>query len=180
MNKHKEFIKNAYNGKLGLTMCDDWKEEILKAYPEFEEKKELNKWFKDDTNPKWLMFYSDKDYRYGFCSDGDWVYKDGRVGNPYEDSRNYLATEEEVFQALEKEAVKRGFKEDVRFIDCDGDEGFFSDNLNYESNTDSNTFGLWLGSSYHLFNKDGKWGKVIPDTITKAEAEAQLGKTIID
>src|SRR5690606_12207106 len=34
MNKHKQFIKDAYEGKY-LTMCDKWKSEILKHYPEF-------------------------------------------------------------------------------------------------------------------------------------------------
>ena len=37
MNKDYKFIKDAYEGKLGLEMCQDWEDLILNAYPEFKE-----------------------------------------------------------------------------------------------------------------------------------------------
>lgn len=186
MNKHKEFIKNAYNGKLGLTMCDNWKEEILKVYPEFKKKEYiLNNWYKQKCSEGSFIlscfqgFYT-RDY--GFNASGDWSCSLGHAWLTSDSKIVTLATEEEVFQELKKEAVKRGFKEGVHFTT------YNNNNPKNSRKADGELVMGWRGRKYALHFKnsrglifaDGKWGEIIPNTITKAEAEAQLGKTIID
>lgn len=82
----------------------------------------------------------------------------------------------EVKQALIKEAEKRGFKKGVRYnAEYLGYDG--QDKLLITSNDFKLTYNTLLIDNYEIF-KNGIWAEII-ETITKEEAEKQLGKTII-
>ena len=177
MNKHKQFIKDAYNDKLGLTMCSDWKEAIEETYPEFNErvKLEVGKWYKitdsQYTFEPLICFSGFGRMNYGFNGKGDWfpdfnVYEDENCIKP--------ATDQEVEELLIKEAKKRGLK--PLNHRCLEDGLIWINNIggNYEYVKPSGK--LQVGASTIFL--DGVWA--IPlETITKEEAEKQLGKTII-
>lgn len=174
MNKYKKFIKQAYKGKLGLDMCSDWKEKIETTFPEMfpENRLELDNWFKDDQHPNWLMFYTKDGFKYGFDGNFDWYSKTKTEYNPNGNSENRLATYAEIEEALIKEAKKRGVW-DCPIIDVNGKK---RDYKGYGFIFCNNQ--LW--SRYGLVFKDGLWAKPLEETITKKEAEKQLGKTIVD
>ena len=173
MNKHKQFIKDAYNGKLGLTMCSEWKEAIEETYPEFNEqvKLEVGKWSINGSN---IFKYNGlKDQNgdprgYGIADD-TWYPEDSFIGWGG-DFR--LATDQEVKEALEKEIKKRGlWNSPIKClfddINWDNDNGFTRTCTNNE---------VW--TKYGQVFKDGNFAELL-ETITKEEAEKQLGKTII-
>ena len=61
MGKHKQFIKDAYNGEFG-SMCSEWKETILKSYPEFEKVEfKVGDWI-IDKKINTLVLYTLKEY----------------------------------------------------------------------------------------------------------------------
>lgn len=74
-----------------------------------------NVWLKTESpaNKKWLMHIS-KERMYGFSSIGEWVCKEKQYN--IEDF-DRLATKREVGKALEKEAIKRGYREGVLIED---------------------------------------------------------------
>ena len=94
------------------------------------------------------------------------------------------ATEEEVFEALKNEAIKRGFnKIGVHFKGVNGhdlisdiDIDFWNKNC-YSSN--ENKFNISVCESGGVIYRQGKWATII-ETITKKEAEKLLNKKIID
>lgn len=83
------------------------------------------------------------------------------------------ATEQEVTEALTKEAINKGFKEGCCFKVDNGTDGFnkFTGQSKYENGN------LYNNGWRFFFN--GIWAEIIP-TITKEEAEKELGKKIID
>lgn len=90
-----------------------------------------------------------------------------------------LATEEEVFEALKNEAIKRGFKNGCYYINTTGYE-FKADYdakcyFNYD---DERGFTLDCGDGQGFVFGYGKWAKIIP-TLTKEEAEKKLNVKII-
>ncbi len=179
MNKHKQFIKECYEGKHG-TMCNDWKKIILDNYPEFKKSKyKPNHWYVNDSDEKWIMSVNEKGDSYGLDSSGIWHNGHIEGHSLFLDDGDRLATEEEVKEALIKEAKKRGFKEGTEIIDCDGDIGFFTGSFNYERDVHSSIYGLWMDNELHLFNKEGKWAEAIIPTLTKEEAEKKLNVKII-
>jgi hypothetical protein len=109
-------------------------------------------------------------YKYGdcflFCFNGEFGNNTNYGFNKIGVFRQYLgihkenkytkATETEVFEALKKEAIKRGFKEGVTV----------SSVKNYEYKVDTNTF-KWDGEYLWLNNiqifEDGKWAEIIED-----------------
>ena len=177
----KEFIKKAHSAA-----CSDWKTNIEKEFPKLFKKDALKvgDWVKtvngaifriqkkkvklDTTN----MFYG-----YGF----------GAFTNVWDE--NYyaheglctLATDKEVEEALNKEAKKRGFKKGVRV------ERLLASNLgsvNGDSRTCENKeFKLYHGhlaiGNLLIFHNTGKWATIVK-TITKEQAEKELGKPILD
>jgi len=175
MNKHKKFIKKAYNGELGLTMCSEWKEAIEKQYPEFKNQSKVGEWHKGIG--KTLVCITNNDngniYGYGFDKDGKYWEDDSY---DWLDVYNDLATKEEVEKALINEAKRRGYHK-KHFICLNGNE----EDKDYKSLQVEHD--LWdEGSAIHVKNKwcfiGGKWAEII-ETITKEEAEKQLGKKIV-
>ena len=177
----KEFIKKAHSAA-----CSDWKTNIEKEFPKLfkEDALKVGDWVKtvngaifriqkkkvklDTTN----MFYG-----YGF----------GAFTNVWDE--NYyaheglctLATDKEVEEALIKEAKRRGFKEGVR-VDKVNLSGDYNPNNELKKDT-INTNELlshgYLWVSSILIYDDGKWATIV-ETITKEQAEKELGKTILN
>ena len=152
--------------------------DIEKEFPKLfkSESLEVGKWYKYNKGGfNWLMcFQSNKeDVNYGFNTSGTW-------GNSYSIRATEWtpATDKEVEEALIKEAKKRGFKEGVNYIAV-GEEAGVTSNLG------SGKFRYGVGDKdalcicgYLRIYYKGKWATII-NTITKAEAEKELGKTII-
>ena len=167
MNKHKQFIKDAYNGKLGLDMCSEWKEAIKEAFPKLfkETELEVGKWYHYSDC---LLVWNEGKSTYGFNGNNEW-------SNGYAFSVNMClpASDQEVKKALIKEAKRRGiWNTPIKCLDnefnWDYDNGF---SICFHGNV------LW--SKYGVVFRDGKWADILLATITKEDAEKQLGKTII-
>lgn len=185
MNKHKKFIKDAYNGKFG-SMCDDWKETIEEHYPEFKNKLEVGKWYK---YKKWndIMFMTEPDNLkvkgYGF-DNGCWF--DNRSTNMYygftNKSENWtLATKDEVEKALFKEVCKRykvgmtvkcAFDDSIRKITSLDDLCFKLKDFSGDCNVTDDNGGIF-------FFENGKWAEIITKKrMTLKEIENKLGHEI--
>ena len=177
----KEFIKKAHSAA-----CSDWKTNIEKEFPKLFKKDALKvgDWVKtvngaifriqkkkvklDTTN----MFYG-----YGF----------GAFKNVWDE--NYyaheglctLATDKEVEEALIKEAKRRGFKKGVRVDKVNLSDDYNPNNELKEDTINTNELlshgYLWVSSI--LIYDDGKWATIV-ETITKEQAEKELGKTILN
>lgn len=172
MNKHKQFIKDAYNGEFG-SMCSEWKETILKSYPEFEEGEfKVGDWIigKDGFSPITPVKILKKDNYNHFSKNGD-----STINDFVSDKYVGKATKEEIEKHLIEEAKRRGFKEGVNYYSViTGNEvNKILSNLKYYERTDNLTDGC--GGSVYL---KGKWANII-ETITKEEAEKKLNCKII-
>ena len=165
----KQFIKKAHSAA-----SSEWKEIIEKEFPKLFKKEEINGWYKDKEVGGWFVFLENGIVKHGFDGDGDWFYcHNQRFKLSYSD---FKATDKEVLEALIKEAKKRGFKEGVRINNecigyiyagiCNSNEIIFENGI--------------LSIDYVYIYKDGKWAEIIKDTITKEQAEKELGKTIIN
>ena len=175
----KDFIKKAHENA-----CSEWKTNIEKEFPKLFKEGDLvvGKWYKIGGNLYNVMSVVDSIWClcYGFDSDG-WLYESKRCINNLFSFRP--ATDEEVGQSLIKEANKRGFKLDVDFK-------FIKGGVNYSGLRKiakvGSTFKYKNGilqtlgyGEWTIFN-NGKWAEIIKETITKEQAEKELGKTIIN
>ena len=164
----KEFIKKAHS-----EACNEWKKNIEKEFPKLFKNDDLvvGKWYKYRCSQEFLMVWNNSEDTYGF-----W-------GNEYRDDLSFHissdkipATDQEVEEALIKESKRRGFKKGVKFIDvCDGFEEIV-DGDNYKYYPKENRLTL----SYDRIFDNGKWAEIITKTITKEQAEKELGKTILN
>lgn len=173
--KQKEFIIEAYHSN---DVRSGWKTKIKDNFPKlFESKLEVGKWYVGNltSTTTYLVYFNGKfgDFvTYGFDSNGEWSDTCG-----FQENIKYrLATEEEVEEALIKEAEKRGFKKGVRYYDvnkknrvinCDCGIFLYDHDINYMS---------FMGGGIY---DNGKWSEIIP-TLTRKEAEEKLGVTIVD
>ena len=167
------------------------KETIIKykmkdEFPEvFEVKLEVGKWYKRPHGKALFFIVGDPKITpfevYGFDMEGNWMnLEKARTFPDYE----IEATQQEVFEALKNEAVKRGFKEGVYITPMysDGkdyypDENIISSPLNFKLK--GNGFVVDGGLDEYRIFVNGKWAKIIP-TKTKEEAEKLLDCKIID
>lgn len=174
MNKHKKFIKDAYEGNFG-EMCNNWKEIIERQYPEFKEKDfKIGEWY--TNNNDYLMVWNGGNNTFGFIND---EFNDG--WSFFAKKGKTLATEKEVKNALIKEAKKRGFKEGVTIISLVDDCLKIIDNRyntkDFQYFKDGNS--LYL-NGYKIFIK-GEWAKIVsepPKKMTVAEISKKLGYKI--
>ena len=175
----KDFIKRLHDGA-----WSGIKKDIEKEFPKLFKEDELfvGKWY---YYRNWLIEYAGKTTHltanYGFDDNGNYFYdsKQNSFGNTPKEW--VLATDEEVERALIKEAKNRGFKEGVRFKSkwmsriiaklIDG-KFLFDNRLELCYKNDG-------GMLYTLF-ENGVWAEIIKETITKEQAEKELGKTIIN
>ena len=174
-------------------------EEIYRLVKENKAKLEIRKWYRavciDGSENKALFYVTEIKgnifYAYGFNYSGNWR-NNWRsncyfgITNPSE-IRYEIASPETVEQYLREEAVKRykvGYK--IQPLK-DWFYGYSNDmilaNIS-ESVLESNNL-VFVKASSEKHNtcvfKDGQWATIIkPETITKAEAEKELGKVITD
>ena len=159
--------------KLHSEVFPSFKLKIEKEFPKLFKKDNLvvGKWYKSG---KCLFNYQKNSNVYGFFKDGIWTYKNWSWS--FRDKNASLATDEEVKQALIKEAKKRGFKEGVNYKSMNNELSVLKAPFRYQE-IKKNTLDIWGG--YNIF-KDGVWATIVEETITKEQAEKELGKTIID
>lgn len=155
------FLMEAYN-----SACNDWKVKIKDKFPDaFKSELEVGKWYKNKHHSD-LIFISeidkeDKVKYYGFYY-GE--FKDERNTEIHygygKDSENWtLATEQEVKEALIKEAEKRGFKEGAAMISMNGHGKCYL----YVRGTISYTNNRFKYMGCEIF-KDGNWATPIKET----------------
>ena len=148
-----------------------YKGEIEKEFPKlFKDVLVIGEWYKTDG---FLQRFSGKfgnDSTYGFRRDGVYSASMGFHKN----YKHVLATREEVKQAIIKEAKERGFKEGV-LVRCKGYRDAIFDG--------EFRFGMWEKEVLDGFDigdifKYGIWAEIVGETITKEQAEKELGKII--
>jgi hypothetical protein len=166
----KEFIKQAHSNA-----CSEWKEKIEKEFPELfkEDALVVGKWYKRNDNKIWFLteIREESSFGYGFNFEGNW--SDISKGYNYTLDLT-LATDKEVEEALIKEAKKRGFKEGVKYNNFIANRVFtFRGGLSYNNNNTLNDL------NENTIFKNGKWATIV-ETITKEQAEKELGKTILN
>jgi len=109
---------------------------------------------------------------YGFNNNHNWMEGNGQF--VFDENRHSKATEEEVFKALKKEAIKRGLWDNPNVVCLYLGKKNTAKNL--EECFDIKNGDLW--SKYGKIFDKGVWTTKI-ETITKEEAEKQLNKIII-
>ena len=175
----KEFIKKAHDNA-----CGEWKTNIEKEFPKLfkEEALVVGKWYKHYSGGfNYLVCSVDNEIAYGFM-DGKY-YTELSFGSQRLKEGCIPATDKEVKQALIKEAIKKGFKLGVDFKFIEGGVNYsglrkiakVGSTFKYENGIlQTLGYGEWT-----IFN-NGKWAEIIKETITKEQAEKELGKTIIN
>jgi hypothetical protein len=166
----KEFIKEGYKAA-----CSEWKEKIEKEFPKLFKKDTLvvGKWYNGYEN--YLLYLTSVEQRdsykklnyYGFCSEWEKDY----IANTEIENSLKPATDEEVEEALIKEAKNKGIW-NVPVIDVYGRE-----RLEAHFVVEFKHGCLW--SKYGRVFYEGNWATPI-ETITKEQAEKELGKTILN
>jgi len=147
---------------------------LKEAFPEvFETVLEVGKWYRSGRCLVCINKIIDKDTIYGYGFDGDKWYGTYDT-SPWGIVENTIpATPQEIQDALEKEAVRRGYKEYVMFKSAVS---------NYEAICDGKfTYNQKLNELYTNYTcifSNGKFSTII-QTITKQEAEERLGMKII-
>ena len=168
----KEFIKKAHSAA-----CIDWKTNIEKEFPKlFKKDKTPYGWYFASDSKVFLYYFDGNTITYGF----NWV--GGFSDNLMVSGKHGIkATDKEVEEALIKEAKKRGFKEGVKYENYLGSNGFIKDSCwKFISSLNTLSQENNKGNNLHYIFDKGKWAEIIKETITKEQAEKELGKTIID
>lgn len=170
----KEQIIELSNINTSRSILKEWFPEAFKE-DEVELPKDFTGWCKTNRvgDELWLTYFESGELKYGFDSEGDW-FMPPRTSKIYHGvSEKREATEQEVFEALTKEAVKRGFADGVAYLSPrNKHERIFKRGIKVEDGivTDENSF---------IIFKEGKWAEIIP-TISKEDAEKELGKKILN
>ena len=170
----KEFIKKAHSHA-----CDLYKSRIEKEFPKLFKKEEGNGWYKSKEVKCWCVFLENGISIYGIDSFGDWF--EGQKYNYQLEKDDYKATNKEAEEALIKEANKIGYK-NVNIKNLESIDNMLSTHHSsvssdrYYYNVSENA--LWFMGRLIFWN--GKWAEIIKETITKEQAEKELGKTILN
>ena len=186
----KEFIREAHNHA-----CSEWKQKIEKEFPKLFKTTELEagKWYKltESYKPlyKGMVFqflkYQHKDKCFAIVDHSAFGISDSNYLAPPTKTLT-PATEEEVKDALIKEAKKRGFKNGVSIkyhVDEIGNIRHKQGSCSLRIDTNREMVYVRNGDVKIQFDAavifhNGKWAEIV-ETITKEEAEKKLGKTII-
>jgi len=162
---------------LQLAENNSFSEEIIKKeFPQLFQNLYVGIWYKN-PHRKSLMYFTkiidNTCFGYGFDNVGIWSDELEFFTNNWEP-----ATEQEVFEALKNEAVKRGFKEGVKVISVD--ENTEREIDNYDANNID--FEIDYPNSLNYGNitifKDGVWASLIdqPKEITISERLERIEK----
>jgi len=183
----KEFIKKAHSAA-----CYEWRKNIEKEFPKLfkEDALVVGKWYKYPDVKNWKLLITDntkgKERGVGFNCSEIWM-KDWLTDGGNELSSLIPCSDKEVEQALIKEAKRRGFKGGVKFIKLSngvvqtvyGLPYFQAGRVAVESpKTEWSSVHKGGCSNPSIFQK-GKWATIV-ETITKEQAEKELGKTILN
>jgi hypothetical protein len=178
----KEFIKKAHSAA-----CSEWKTNIENEFPKLfkEDALVVGEWYKYPDFENWKVLITDntkgKEKGVGINCSGDWMKNWLTIGG-CELDRLIPCPDKEVEQALIKEAKRLGVKVGAK-VRCLVDESVVTvQEMEFSFCKISGDFwvkqeecGLWC-----LLFEDGVWATIIENTITKEEAEKELGKTIVD
>ena len=178
----KDFIIKAHKHA-----CSDWKGYIEEEFPKlFKSELEIGKWYKYTDVENWklcITVFNGTDVKgYGFSCSRLFM-EDWRATGCNELDTLIPCTDEEVETALIKEAKKRGFEKGSTIIDARDFKKEKISEIEFEI-CNYKPYGLELTVSkgkhnYCVLFSQGKWATII-ETITKEDAEKQLGKTIIN
>lgn len=192
MNKHKNFIKKAYNGELGLTMCQEWKNKILENYPEFkEEELKIGDWVVLKNKRPGTWNYGGKMDRYlgslqrirkiginRVCFDGP----ETEIWGFLQKDIERKATKEEITEHLIAEADRRclvsgaGIKPLKDWFYGIGNSMVIGHECNYIYYPSNDTLIVESSNSYNIcLYSEGKWAEIL-NTMTKSEAEQRLNE----
>jgi hypothetical protein len=180
-DSRKEFIKNLHS-----EVSSGFKTVIEKEFPELFKKDGLvvGKWYKYSIIENWKLLITDnakgKVKGVGISCSGEWMTEWTPIGKDCLKDL-ILCSDKEVGQALIKEAKKKGFKEGVNFKRFNSHENTIRINLRFsELEYHNKGFGfLTDGYGSSIFD-NGKWAEIVKETITKEQAEKELGKTILN
>jgi hypothetical protein len=174
----KDFIIEAHDNA-----CNDWRNRIEKEFPKLFKKDDLvvGKWYRSSIdcifNYNGVKDCNNKPCGYGISRLGSWYEsnKDGWGGS------YTLVTDKEVDQALIKEAKKKDYKNvKINNLESIGNMLSFHHSISssdcYYYNATENA--LWFMGKLIFWN--GKWAEIFKETITKEQAEKELGKTILN
>ena len=183
----KEFIKKAHSAA-----CYEWKTNIEKEFPKLFKKYglEIGKWYKYPDFKNWKLLITDntkgKEKGVGFNCSEIWM-KDWLTNGGDELSSLIPCSDKEVEEALIKEAKRRGFEKGVKFIKLSNGVVQTVDCLPYfqygrlavlSPKTEWSSVYKGGCSNPSIFD-NGKWAEIV-ETITKEQAEKELGKTILN
>ena len=160
-------IKEAHN-----SACKEWKTKIESWFPEcFKQKIEVGKWYKDGASLVFINKYLNNSgiIGYGFTGNGKW--KNEWYHN-YSIDKLTPARENEVFEMLKNEAIKKGLVHGVIVQSALYDN--WQRRINGEYRYLNNN--ALIVDNITLF-VDGNWAKVIekPKQMTIEEIEDELG-----
>ena len=139
-------------------------------------KLEVGKWYKKKDFGMFKFCFNGEygqHSQYGFNREGEW----SNMLGIYEDEEYLELREQEVFEALKNEAVKRGFVGDVCFAPANAFDDMIVNIGLGERYCFVKSENKLLINNYACFYK-GKWASLV-ESITLSEAEQQLGKKII-
>jgi hypothetical protein len=171
----KQLIKDLHS-KVGTV----WQTSIEKEFPKLfkEDALIVGKWYKYPDFENWKILITDntkgKEKAVGFNCSGNWM-KDWLTTGGAELIRLIPCLDEEVEQALIKEAKKRGFKKGCEYI---GTRDFGREKATKYIDLWACNSAIDMGRDYVFL--DGKWAEIVTETITKEQAEKELGKTILN
>jgi len=145
----------------------------------FEVKLEVGKWYKSKDSKLLYFILEIKDRNninaYGFDAEG--IYNKSQSNYEWGTPNNYTeATEQEVFEALKNESVKRGFVGNI-YVNL-YEIGFVNNDLLISSEITWKDGWLNYGTKGTAIFRNGKWATIIK-TITKKEAEEKLNCKIV-
>ena len=184
----KTFIKEGHSAA-----CSEWKLKIEEEFPKLFKNNglEVNKWYtRTDDGRLWFVtkIKNGCHYGYGFDYNGNWadLSKDYNYGGFILN----IASDKEIKDRLMLEARDRGFEIGAKFdvnsefygTSFGGDTGVnIVSKLEFNYVSHSNTLNVRCTNVGKMcVFRQGVWATVIEDTITKEEAEKQLGKTILN
>ena len=172
--EQQEFIKHIHSSS-GV-----WDKDIETKFPKlFKKEDKLTGWYKDKEEKEWCVFLENGIMKHGFNIDGKWF--EGLNKTYKLLTYDYKATDKEVKEALTKEAKRLGFKKGVTVISAHSGQKFVIDSKCYfefnKNYFDNELYVTCDNETYAVLMKEGKWATIV-ETITKEEAEKQLGKII--
>lgn len=148
---------------------------VERWFPEaFETKLEVGKWY--NMGESIINWQGELSKSYGISNCGYW-YESGWFTHILLNVKP--ATESEVFEALKKEAVKRGYTKGAKIKRFNGDIYEIDHSEIYHWTKPKET--LSIGNGDVNIYLDGKWAEIIKEkTLSKSEAEAKLNELIND